>query len=114
VSNRERLRLKILATPPANDAKAFTDLVVQGFLAFEDRQTSLGIARLQQAAELMDSNTALNLFIGEHFFKHGKTQMARTYLTKVHKALPDDVRVCLLLGLTCVDDGDAETAKSLI
>jgi tetratricopeptide (TPR) repeat protein len=113
-SIRDTLRLKILATPPANDTKTFTDLVGQGFLALEDRQTSIAIDKLQQAAALMDSNSALNLFIGEHFFKHGKTAVARTYLTKVHEALPEDIRVSLLLGLTCVDEGDAKTAEALI
>jgi Tfp pilus assembly protein PilF len=113
-STREALRLKILADPPANDSKTFVDLVGEGFLALQDRKTAIGIDKLQQAAAMTDSNSALNLFIGEHFFKHGKTQIARTYLTKVHEASPDDVRVSLLLGLTCANEGDAETAKTLI
>ena len=111
---REALRLKILATPPATDQRVFADLVGQGFLLLEDKQTAVGIDKLRQAAEMMESNSALNLFIGEHFFKRGKTQVARTYLAKVHHALPDDLHVSLLLGLTCADEGDADTAKSLI
>lgn len=113
-TNREALRLKILAIPPASDSKGFTDLIAQAFVALEDGHTGIGFGKLRQAAELIESNSALNLFIGEHFFKHGKSQIARTYLTKVHQSLPDDIRVSLLLGLTCVDEGDRETAKTLI
>jgi predicted Zn-dependent protease len=113
-STREAIRLKILAAPPATDSKAFAELVGEGFLALEGRKTAIGIDKLQQAAAMTDSNSALNLFIGEHFFKHGKTQIARSYLAKVHEASPDDVRVALLLGLTCANEGDAETAKALI
>ena len=110
----DELRLKILATPPASESKVFAALVGEGFLAIEERHTTIGFDKLQRAAEMTESNSALNLFIGEHFFKSGKTQIARTYLTKVHEATPDDVRVSLLLGLTCADEGDAEAAKTLV
>jgi tetratricopeptide (TPR) repeat protein len=56
----------------------------------------------------------LNLFIGEHFFRKGKSKLARGYLAKAHAALPDDVRISLLLGLTCADDGEVELAKDLL
>jgi len=113
-TSREALRLKILATPPAHEAKAFKDLVGQAFVALEDGHTGVGIDKLRQAAEMTESNCALNLFIGEHFFKHGKARIARTYLSKVHYSLPDDLHVSLLLGLTCADEGDSQTAKLLI
>jgi tetratricopeptide (TPR) repeat protein len=113
-ARREALRLKILATPPATDSKLFADLVGQGFIALDDHKTAIAIDKLQRAAEITESNSELNLFIGEHFFKHGKCQMACTYLNRVHEALPDDLRVSLLLGLACADQGEAETAKSLI
>src|SRR6185295_7006780 len=113
-SQRDELRSKILASPPASNSKAFADLVGEGFLLLQDRQISIGIDKLLRAAELADSNSALNLFIGEHFFRDGQTQIARTYLTRAHKAAPDDVRVSLLLGLSCADDGDSEAAKKLL
>jgi len=113
-THRDELRLKILAAPPATNPKAFVDLVGEGFLALQDQQTAVGIDKLQRAAEMTESNSALNLFIGEHFFKNGKTQIARAYLSKVHEAIPDDLRVSLLLGLSCADEGDSETAKNLI
>src|SRR6185503_17717921 len=59
-------------------------------------------------------NAPLNLFIGEHFFRRGKTKLARAYLTKAHAALPEDLRISLLLGLTCADDGEVELAKDLL
>ena len=113
-SQRAELRLKILATPPKKNSKTFVELVGEGFLAFEEKQTELGIDKLQRAAEMTDSNSALNLLIAEHFFRSGKTRIARAYLTKVYAATPDDLRVSLLLGLTCADDGDVETAKKLL
>jgi tetratricopeptide (TPR) repeat protein len=113
-SQRDELRLKILASPPASNPKVFADLVGEGFLLIQDRQTAIGIDKLLRAAELADSNSALNLFIGEHFFRDGQTQIARTYLSRAYKASPDDVRVSLLLGLSCADEGDSEAAKELL
>ena len=119
--HRDELRLKILARPDeANqqvqmlEKKAFEELVNEGFLLIEDKQVTQGITKLQQAAEISNENTALNLFIGEHFFRRGKSKLARTYLAKAHAALPNDVRVSLLLGLTCADDGEVELAKDLL
>ena len=56
----------------------------------------------------------MNLFIGEHFFRRGKTKQARVYLSKAHQALPDDRGIGVLLGLTCADDGEVELAKDLL
>jgi tetratricopeptide (TPR) repeat protein len=96
------------------DSKTFEELVNEGFLLIEDKQIAQGITKLQLAAEIADENAALNLFIGEHFFRRGKSKLARTYLAKAHAALPNDVRVSLLLGLTCADDGEVELAKDLL
>lgn len=112
--HRDELRLRILALADAPDKKAFEQLVNEGFLLIEDQQITQGITRLQRAAEIGNENAALNLFIGEHFFRRGKSKLARGYLTKAHAALPDDVRVSLLLGLTCADDGEVELAKDLL
>lgn len=119
--HRDELRLKILARPDEADQqvqmlekKAFEELVNEGFLLIEDKQVTQGITKLQQAAELSNENAALNLFIGEHFFRRGKSKLARTYLAKAHAALPNDLRISLLLGLTCADDGEVELAKDLL
>ena len=113
-SHRAELRVKILSDPPSSNPKKFADLVGEGFTLIEEKQTAVGIDKLQRAAQMTESNSALNLFIGEHFFRSGNPQVARTYLRKVHEAVPDDFRVELLLGLACADDGDAVNAKKLL
>lgn len=112
--HRDELRIRILASAIVPDKLAFEELVNEGFLLIEDKQIPQGIAKLQRAAELAEENTTLNLFIGEHFFRRGKTKHARTYLAKAHEALPDDLRIALLLGLSCADDGEVELAKDLL
>ena len=112
--HRDELRLRILAGVKPADKQVFEELVNEGFVLIEDKQIPQGITKLQQAAEIAEENAALNLFIGEHFFRRGKTKQARAYLTKAHAALPDDLRISLLLGLTCADDGEVELAKDLL
>jgi len=111
---RDELRLQILAGARGEDKHAFEELVNEGFLLIEDNQIPQGIAKLQAAADVTQENTPLNLFMGEHFFRRGKTKQARLYLTKAHAALPDDIRVSLLLGLACADDGEVALAKDLL
>jgi tetratricopeptide (TPR) repeat protein len=112
--HRDELRLRIIAGARVSDKQAFEDLVNEGFLLIEDKQIPQGIAKLQSAAEIAEENAALNLFIGEHFFSRGQTKQARAYLTKAHAAMPEDLRISLLLGLTCADDGEVELAKDLL
>ena len=112
--HRDTLRLRILASAHVPDRQAFEDLVNEGFVLIEDKQVPQGITKLQAAAEIAAENAPLNLFIGEHYFRRGKTKLARAYLAKAHAALPDDQRISLLLGLTCADDGEVELAKDLL
>ncbi len=112
--HRDALRLRILASARVRDKEAFEELVNEGFVLIEDKQIPQGMTKLQAAADLSEENAPLNLFIGEHYFRRGKTKLARAYLTKAHAALPDDLRVSLLLGLTCADDGEVELAKDLL
>ena len=113
IVHRDELRFQILAGTRGHD-KAFEELVNEGFLLIEDKQIPQGIAKLQAAAEIDEENSTLNLFIGEHYFRKGKTKQARSYLARAHAALPDDLRVSLLLGLTCADDGEVALAKDLL
>jgi tetratricopeptide (TPR) repeat protein len=112
--HRDEVRLRILTGAKVSDKQAFEELVNEGFLLIEDKQLPQGITKLQHAAEIAEENAPLNLFIGEHFFRRGKTKQARAYLAKAHAALPDDLRISLLLGLTCADDGEVELAKDLL
>jgi tetratricopeptide (TPR) repeat protein len=112
--HRDALRLRILASASVSDKQAFEELVNEGFVLIEDKQVPQGITKLQAAAEVAAENAPLNLFIGEHYFRRGKTKLARAYLAKAHAVLPDDLRISLLLGLTCADDGEVELAKDLL
>jgi tetratricopeptide (TPR) repeat protein len=111
---RDELRLRILSGAGIRDKQTFEELVNEGFLLIEDKQVPQGITKLQRAAEMSEENATLNLFIGEHYFRAGKTKQAREYLTRAHAALPDDLRISLLLGLSCADDGEVELAKDLL
>jgi tetratricopeptide (TPR) repeat protein len=112
--HRDELRVRILADANVADKQAFEDLVNEGFVLIEDKQIPQGIAKLQRAAEMSAENEALNLFIGEHYFRRGKTKQARGYLARAHAASPDNLRISLLLGLTCADDGEVALAKDLL
>jgi tetratricopeptide (TPR) repeat protein len=111
---REELRLQILATYHGKDAAAFEQCINEGFLFIEDDQARRGIRSLERAAEMAEDNAALQYFLGEYFFKTGKTRRAGNYLARAYELSPRDRRVSLLLGLTCADEGDVERAKELL
>jgi len=111
---REELRLQILATYHGKEASAFEQCINEGFLFIEDDQARRGIRSLERAAEMAEDNSALQYFLGEHFFRTGKTRRAGNYLARAYELSPRDRRVSLLLGLTCADEGDVERAKELL
>lgn len=111
---REVLRLRILAKFFGTERAAFEHQVDEGFLLIEDEQLNSGMRELRRAAELSPNNAPLLSFLGEHFYKTGKTSKARNYLSRAHEIEPGDERIQLLLGLTCADEGDAERAKLLL
>ena len=113
-ARRENLRTKILSLYRGSQRAHFEQFVNEGFLLIEDQQISRGLKSLQRAAELSAENAPLCSFVGEHFFRMGKNGLAQTYLTRAYDSAPDDIRVSLLLGLTCADEGDAERAKKLL
>jgi len=111
---REELRLKILANYRGQDIIAFEQCINEGFLFIDDEQPGRGIRSLQRAAEMARDNAPLLYFVGEHFFKTGKTHRAQNYLARAYELSPRDRRVSLLLGLTCADEGDVERARELL
>ena len=111
---REELRLKILANYHGQDSSAFEQCINEGFLFIDDEQPGRGIRSLQRAAEMARDNAPLLYFVGEHFFKAGKTHRAQNYLARAYELSPGDRRVSLLLGLTCADEGEVERAKELL
>ena len=111
---RDELRLQILASYHGKESSAFEQCVNEGFLLIDDDQPGRGIRSLQRAAEMADDNAALLYFVGEYFFKTGKTRRAGNYLRRAYELSPRDGRVSLLLGLTCADEGEVERAKELL
>jgi tetratricopeptide (TPR) repeat protein len=113
-TRREELRVKILAFYQGTERASFEQFVNEGFLLIEDQQEGRGIRSLQRAVALSGANAPLLSFVGEHFFRTGKTRLAHTYLARAYDISPSDIRVSLLLGLTCADEGDTERAKELL
>ena len=111
---RDELRLQILASYHGKESSAFEQCINEGFLLIDDDQPGRGIRSLQRAAEMAEDNAALLYFVGEYFFKTGKTRRAGNYLRRAYELSPRDRRVSLLLGLTCADEGDVERAKELL
>lgn len=111
---REELRLKILASYTGQERIEFEQRINEAFLFIDDAQLNRGIRSLQRAVEMASDNAPLLYFVGEHFFKTGKSQNARGYLERAHDISPHDRRVSLLLGLTCADEGETERAKELL
>lgn len=113
-ARREEVRTKILASYRGSARAEFEQFINEGFLFIEDEQQARGIRSLQKAIELATDNARLLSFVGEHFFRAGKTNRAHRYLTRAHELAPADLRVSLLLGLTCADEGETELAKDLL
>ncbi len=113
-TRREELRSKVLSGYAGQQRREFEQLINEGFLLIEDRQVARAIRALKRAAEIATDNVPLLAFVGEQFFRAGKTKLARHYLGRAHDLTPGDVRVSLLLGLTCADEGDAQQAKKLL
>jgi Flp pilus assembly protein TadD len=113
-TRREHLRLRILATYGGGENRDFEQLINEGFLLIEDKQVERGMRSLQRAADTVPGNSGLLSFLGEHYFRTGKTKLARSYLARAYEVAPGDVRLSLLLGLTCADEGDPEKAKELL
>ena len=111
---REELRLKILVHYQGQESIAFEQCLNEGFLFIDDEQPGRGIRSLQRAAEIARDNAPLLYFLGEHFFKAGKTKRAQSYLARAYELSPGDRRVSLLLGLTYADRGDTERARTLL
>src|SRR6266850_6279609 len=65
--HRDQLRLRILADFRGPNRHGFEELINEAFLLIEDEQLDRGIAVLQRATEIMQSNSPLELFIGEYF-----------------------------------------------
>ena len=111
---RDELRAEIIARYQGAESNAFKTFVEEGMRQLSNGNVMRGVRSLERAAVMAASNAPLNAFLGEHFFRAGKMALARDYLERALCHAPEDGRVCLLLGLACGDEGEAERAKQLL
>lgn len=111
---RDQVRTEILFRYQGPESILFKRLIDEGMKSLGEGNAAKGLKSLERASALMPDNASLNSFLGEHFYRAGKTALARDYLERARKSTPDDDRVCLLLGLACGDEGEAERAKNLL
>ena len=111
-------RERIVAAFEGEDAAraAFVQSVEDGFKHLAANETAKGVKSLERAAALAPGSPPLLAFLGEHFFRAGKTGLALRYL---QAALPagggGDLRVRLLAGIALADQGgDVEGARVLL
>jgi tetratricopeptide (TPR) repeat protein len=111
---RRSLRTEIIACYEGKKQAAFRTFVENGINDFTGGNVARGVRALEQAAALSENNAPLNSLLGEHYFRSRKMAWARNYLERALVASPEDDRVCLLLGLACGDEGEAERARQLL
>jgi tetratricopeptide (TPR) repeat protein len=100
----ELSRLVITQTPEA-ERGALAGHLEEGLALYGKGDEDGAFRSLERAAALAPSNYALQAFVGEQFFRSGKTALARSYLTRAVGANPQDAGSQLLLGLTLADEG---------
>jgi tetratricopeptide (TPR) repeat protein len=114
-SNRHgALRQKIVASYRGPEPEVFERLVSESLDLLETKEAALGMRQLERAARMSRGNAPLLSFLGEQFFRSGRMVLARSYLTQAFKTAPEDVGICLLLGLVCGDEGETERARELL
>lgn len=111
---REHIQAQILSGSPKEKGELFSHLVKEGFQLLERGDEKQGVRVLERAAALEPNNFTLLSFIGEHYFRHDKTALARDYLQKAHSVSPHQARVSLLLGVILADEAELKTAKELL
>ena len=109
----EGLREQIV-TQYKGGEKVFVRLINAGFDLVSEGKTVRAIRTLERAAALAPDNAPLNFYLGTHFFREGKTTLARDYLARAFESEPKNPCICLLLGLACADEGDAAQGESLL
>lgn len=114
MQRRDETHAHIIARYQGAEGETFKSYIDEGMNSLAEGNPSRGIRALERAAALDRDNAPLNSFLGEHFFRAGKMALARDYLERAREVAPEDDRICLLLGLACGDEGEAERAKNLL
>jgi Tfp pilus assembly protein PilF len=115
-SKRRRRELceKVVEEYKGDAREEFARLVGEGLEEHSKGREAAGARMLERAAELSGGNLALDIFLGEHFFRAGRAARARTYLARAYEADSENAPLRLLLGLSCADAGDAVRARELL
>jgi tetratricopeptide (TPR) repeat protein len=111
---RDEISRKIISQYRGPEQAAFEKFVKEGIGLLADDEVSRGIRLLERATLISRDNLPLLVFIGEHFFREGQMALARDYLSRAFEFAPDDAGICLLLGLACGDEGEAERSRGLL
>jgi tetratricopeptide (TPR) repeat protein len=102
---RAELSRAVIAESPAGEREALAAHLEEGFALYGKGEEDGAFRSLERAAALALSNHSLQAFVGEQFFKSGRTALAREYLTRAVAANPQAAGSQLLLGLTLADAG---------
>jgi tetratricopeptide (TPR) repeat protein len=113
-ARRNELCDRVISQYRGANRALFARLVREGFRETAQDKAAVGIRGLERAAALSVDNAPLNAFLGEHFFRRGRTALARDYLSRAFASDPENGRVRLLLGLACGDEGDPVRARELL
>jgi tetratricopeptide (TPR) repeat protein len=111
---RKELTEKILGEYKGKEREQFTRLVGKGFEAHSKGREAEGVRALERASALAGPNLPLDIFLGQHFFRGGRSARARGYFARAHEADSENALLKLLLGLACADAGEAARARELL
>src|ERR1044072_4694202 len=115
-SKRRRRELceKIVEEYKGEEREELARIVNEGVEAHSKGREAEGLRVLERAAELSGGNLALDIFLGEHFFRAGRTARARNYLARAFAADPENASLRLPLGLAHADACDAARAREVL
>jgi tetratricopeptide (TPR) repeat protein len=113
-TKRDEIIRKIISQYKGPEKAAFEKFIKEGIALLASDEESRAIRLLERATLISTDNLPLLVFIGEHFFREGQMTLARDYLSKALEFARDDAGICLLLGLACGDEGEAERARELL
>ena len=111
---REELCEKIIANYQGAEQAIFSRYVDEGFDLLGKEERARGVRALERAAAIAPDNALLLSLIGKELFGLRKVTLAKDYLERAFKLASENKKVCLLLGLACADEGEAEQAQAFL
>jgi tetratricopeptide (TPR) repeat protein len=110
----EQLREEVMRAYQGPEVAVFGRYVDVGINFLGQEDGARGVRSLERAAAMAPDNAPLLSFIGQYYFKMGKTTLARDYLERTFVVAPEMEGIHLLLGLACGDEGEVERARELL